>query len=319
MFFTGGRLEEHKSCIGTVFYDKLTLYANAPLTRKEGYLLNTNRRKLLKAVVACLVMLALVVCFEFSGLAETSSPLEGMRIFLAGDSRSSTDYTFYKEILERKTGGVVLVKGASGCIAAYNASDEYFTRVIENEHDFSIWLVGGNDPGEAGTIGTFDAASPLAGQGEPVVPETDVSRDYAGTTFIQAVDHMMRKYQTVFAGKETAPVMIFCTDLPQQRDDVNSPWSQQANWERKRLAILECCEKNGVECLDLYTLCNFDMSQEPMFHAPTDTIHDNGVYYMDGLHPNPKGIDRITDFEIEVMEKLITDSEFGMKNSELAA
>ena len=131
--------------------------------------------------------------------------------------------------------------------------------------------------------------------------------------------HMMRKYQSLFAGKETAPVMIFCTDLPQQRDDENSPWSQQANWERKRLAILECCEKNGVECLDLYTLCNFDMSQEPMFHAPTDTIHDNGVYYMDGLHPNPKGIDRITDFEIEVMEKLITDSEFGMKNSELAA
>ena len=40
---------------------------------------------------------------------------------------------------------------------------------------------------------------------------------------------------------------------------------------------------------------------------------------MDGLHPNPEGIDRITDFEIEVMEKLITDSEFGMKNSELAA
>ena len=91
--------------------------------------MNTNRRKLLKAVVACLVMLVLVVCFEFSGLAETSSPLEGMRIFLAGDSRSSTDYTFYKEILERKTGGVVLVEGASGCIAAYNASDEYFSRV----------------------------------------------------------------------------------------------------------------------------------------------------------------------------------------------
>ena len=32
MFFTGGRLKEHKSCIGTVFYGKLTLYANAPLT-----------------------------------------------------------------------------------------------------------------------------------------------------------------------------------------------------------------------------------------------------------------------------------------------
>jgi len=281
--------------------------------------LNHKQKRLLKAFAACAVLLGLMVCCVFPGVAESGSSLNGMRIFLAGDSRSSTDYTFYKEILEQKTGSVVLVEGASGCTAAYNASDEYFTRVAELEHDFSIWLVGGNDPGEAGTIGTFDPASSLADQGEPVVSETDLSQDYSGTVFIQAVDHMMRKYQSLFAGEETAPVMIFCTDLPQQRDDENSPWSQQANWERKRLAILECCEKNGVECLDLYTLCNFDMSQEPMFHAPTDTIHDNGVNYMDGLHPNPKGIDRITDFEIEVMEKLITDSEFGMKNSELAA
>ena len=269
--------------------------------------MNHKQKKLLKAFAACAVLLGLMVCCAFSGMAESASSLNGKRIFLAGDSRSSTDYTFYKEILEQKTGSIVLVEGASGCTAAYNASDEYFTRVAELEHDFSIWLVGGNDPGEAGTIGTFDPASSLAAQGEPVVSETDLSQDYSGTVFIQAVDHMMRKYQSLFAGKETAPVMIFCTDLPQQRDDGNSPWSQRANWERKRLAILECCEKNGVECLDLYTLCNFDMSQEPMFHAPTDTIHDNGVYYMDGLHPNPKGIDRITDFEIEMMENLITN------------
>ena len=85
-------------------------------------------------------------------MAETAPSLNGMRIFLAGDSRSSTDYTFYKEILEQKTGSVVLVEGASGCTVAYNASDAYFTRVAEQEHDFSIWLVGGNDPGEAGPI-----------------------------------------------------------------------------------------------------------------------------------------------------------------------
>ena len=267
--------------------------------------MNHKQRRLLKAAAACAVLLGLMVCYAFSGMAETAPSLNGMRIFLAGDSRSSTDYTFYKEILEQKTGSVVLVEGASGCTVAFNASDAYFARVAELEHDFSIWLVGGNDPGEAGTIGTFDAASSLAEQGEPVVTETDLSQDYSGETFIQAVDHMMRKYQNLFAGKEKAPVMIFCTDLPQQRDDKDSPWSQKANWERKRQAILECCAKNGVECLDLYTLCDFDMSQEPMFHAPTDTIHDNGVYYMDGLHPNPRGIDRITDFEIEMMEKLI--------------
>ena len=269
--------------------------------------MNHKQRRLLKAVAAWAVLLGLMVCCAFPGVAETASSLNGKRIFLAGDSRSSTDYTFYKEILEQKTGSVVLVEGASGCTVSYNASDAYFARVAEQEHDFSIWLVGGNDPGEAGTIGTFDAASPLAAQGEPVVPETDLLQDYSGTMFIQAVDHMMRKYQSLFAGEETAPVMIFCTDLPQQRDDENSPWSQQANWERKRLAILECCAKNGVECLDLYTLCGFDMSREPMFHAPTDTIHDNGVYYMDGLHPNPKGIDRITDFEIEMMENRLNN------------
>ena len=291
-------------------YGKLIAFPKDPMTWKEGYRLIIKRRKLLTAAVTCAVMLGLTGCSAFSGaaVADSASPLNGMRIFLAGDSRSSTDYTFYKEILEQKTGSVVLVEGASGCTAAYNASDAYFARVAEEEHDFSIWLVGGNDPGEAGTIGTFDAASALAEQGEPVVSETDLSQDYDGTTFIQAVDHMMRKYQSLFAGKKTAPVMIFCTDLPQQRDSGDSPWSLKENWERKRLAILECCGKNGVECLDLYTLCDFDMRQEPMFHAPTDTIHDNGVYYMDGLHPNPKGIDRITDFEIEIMEEILVNS-----------
>ena len=250
------------------------------------------------------MLLGVAAYFFFSGPAATGSLLKGKRIFLAGDSRSSTDYTFYEEILERKTGGDALVEGASGCTAAYNASDEYFVRVADNRHDFSLWLVGGNDPGEAGTIGTFSDSSPLAEQGEAVVTETDLSEDYHGETFIQAVDHMMRKYRALYSGKKE-PVMIFCTDLPQQRDDPDSPWSRQENWERKRLAILECCEKNGVECLDLYTLCGFDMSREPMFHAPTDTVHDNGIYTMDGLHPNPRGIEKITDLEIEAMERLL--------------
>ena len=82
---------------------------------------------------------------------------------------------------------------------------------------------------------------------------------------------------------------------------MESPWSRQENWERKRLAILECCEKNGVECLDLYQLCGFDMTKEPMFTEPTDKVHDRGNYYMDGLHPNARGIDVITEFEIEKM------------------
>ena len=224
-------------------------------------------------------------------------------LFRSGDSRSSTDYTFYKEILEKKTGAGVLVEGASGCMTAYNASNEYFER-LKQPHDFSIWLVGGNDEGSQGTVGTFSADTELGKQGEPVVQETDVDEDYNGSTFIQAVDHIMRKYKAAYGDSRK---MIFCTDLPQQRDDPDSEWSRKENWERKRLAIIECCGKNGIECLDLYTLCKFDMSKEPMFHAPTDTKSNDGVYYMDGLHPNPKGIEMITDFEIEKMESMITE------------
>ena len=103
--------------------------------------------------------------------------------------------------------------------------------------------------------------------------------------------------------------MIFCTDLPQQRDSKDSPWSRKENWERKREAILECCEKNGVQCLDLYELCGFDMDKEPMYTEPTNMVNNRGNYYMDGLHPNEKGIDRITDLEIEMMKKYVKTTE----------
>ena len=196
--------------------------------------------------------------------------------------------------------------GASGKTAAYNASDLYMNEVLSTPHDFSIWLVGGNDDGSSGTVGTFDAFSELAEQGEPVVGETDLSRDYEGTTFIQAVDHIMRRYRKE-SGREgkPGPRMIFCTDLPQQRDSAGSPWSLKENWERKRLAVLECCRKNGVNCLDLYRLCGFNMADEPMFTAPTDKVNDRGIYYMDGLHPNRRGIDLITNFEIGLIKQYI--------------
>ena len=260
-----------------------------------------KNKRILITVISLVAVAAILAAgyFLFLRPAAPKSPLNGKTIFLAGDSRSSTDYTFYKEILERKTGAKVLVEGASGCLTAYNASNEYFER-LKQPHDFSIWLVGGNDEGSPGTVGTFAADSELEKQGEPVVTETDIREDYNGITFIQAVDHIMRKYK---AESPNGRKMIFCTDLPQQRDDPDSEWSKKENWERKRLAILECCKKNGMECLDLYTLCHFDMSKEPMFHAPTDTKSNNGVYYMDGLHPNPKGIDLITDYEIEAMLK----------------
>ncbi len=264
-----------------------------------------NRRKQV-ILLAAIFLVAGALCFF---LLRPVSGLSGMRIVLAGDSRSSTDYTFYKTTLERKTGGQVLVKGGSGKTAAYNASDEYFSAITKDDHDFSIWLVGGNDDGSAGSVGTFSVSSPLGKAGEPIVTETEITKDYDGSTFIQAIDHIMRKYKAEYDGQKNdkgrIPVMIFCTDLPQQRESKDSPWSLKENWERKRQAILECCEKNGVCCLDLYELCGFDMDREPIYTEPTDTENNRGEYYMDGLHPNEKGIDRITDFEIEIMKQYV--------------
>ncbi len=259
-------------------------------------------------LVSIIVLLLAAAAAFLPWLLKPALPLEGMTILLAGDSRSSDDYTFYREILEEKSGCRAVTAGGSGKTAAYNASDEYLSFVLGQPHDYSIWLVGGNDDGSPGTVGTFDAGSALAAQGEPVVEETGLDGDYSGTVFIQAVDHMMRKYRQeseqpgAQAGGK-APKMIFCTDLPQQRESADSPWSLRENWERKRLAILECCEKNGITCLDLYTLCGFDMTKEPMFVPPTDKVSDRGVYYMDGLHPNPRGIDRITEYEMELILK----------------
>ena len=268
---------------------------------------NKKEKKRIHKPVTVIVSGLVLAAVLFAGYAvffQNAVPavLKGERVLLAGDSRSSTDYTFYRELLEKKSGCKVLVEGASGKNAAYNASDEYFTR-MKQEHDFSIWLVGGNDDGSAGTVGTFSPESELSQAGEPVVSETDVTKDYDGGTFIQAVDHMMRKYKGMYDDAQTAPQMIFCTDLPQQRDSKSSPWSLKANWERKRLAILECCKKNDILCLDLYKLCGFDMEIEPMYHEPTDMKSDNGVYYMDGLHPNRRGMDLITGLEIDLMEK----------------
>ena len=240
---------------------------------------------------------------------EPTEPLENKIIFLAGDSRSSTDYTFYGTTLTAKTKAQVLIKGASGRNAAYNASNTYFATIVP--HDFSIWIVGGNDTGASNSVGTFSATSPNGIAGEPVVQETDISEDYDGTYFIQAIDHIIRKYKSLYYDFKTINDghkyrMIMCTDLPQNRNDASSAWSQRANWERKVNAIIEACQKNNIPYLDLYHECAFDMSKEPYWTSPTDFVTDNGIYFMDGLHPNRYGIDIITSLEVQEMKKFIS-------------
>ena len=250
--------------------------------------------------------------------------LAGKTIFLAGDSRSSTDYSWTKTIMEEKTGATVLNEGWSGATIAQFASDEYYVRVTKNPHDYCIILIGANDTGASGSIGTFASDTPNALLGESLVTETDINADYSGDTFVQALSHFIRKWKRDYGnwrskanltGSETEeekeikldavkkPVLLLCTDIPQQRVQSGYPWDNPTNQLRKNNAIKECAEKYDVHLIDLFTLCNFDMSIEPFWTSPTDKVHNNGVYYMDGLHLNKYGQDLVTSIQIEALKR----------------
>ena len=68
------------------------------------------------------------------------------------------------------------------------------------DDDFSFWLVGGNDTGEAGTVGTFDPESELAEEGEPVVEPTDAEEEYDGTNMYINFDDMAQTQSYLFLG-----------------------------------------------------------------------------------------------------------------------
>ena len=296
-------------------------------------------------------------------IESSGSTLTSKTVFLFGDSISSSDYTWYVEYLQKYTGATVLNQGASGRNAAYQASNEYFTRLANNPADVVVALVGGNDSGESGTIGTFGSNTALAQMGESVVTETDIADDYNGTKYIQAVSHIIRKWRATYcnfrlaagltanildtqndnavaypttgtateqqcidyaatqgwtlgygqryvmmttetdAAKRTKlmavkqPKLYFCTTLPQKRYNDASVWSNPENWERKRLAIIECCQKYGINCIDLAKDFAIDWSKEPYWpgqgYTGTSKTDNQGIYTMDGLHPNEFGYEWI--------------------------
>lgn len=282
------------------------------------------------------------------------------KIFLFGDSISSTDYTWYKDSLKKYSGAeAVYNQGASGRNAAYQASNEYFNRLTNNPSDVVVALVGGNDSGEAGSIGTFSEQSELFEMGESVVSETNISEDYSGSKFIQAISHIIRKWKnefydfrlkanlsakivssnntsdSLFVGTEKEcleyarlqgwelgygknyfmicteteeskrkkllavkmPKLYFCTTLPQKRYNDSNAFSKPENWERKRLAVIECCDKYGIPCIDLAKEFAIDWSLEPFWpgqgYSSTSKTDNQGIYTMDGLHPNEFGYDWI--------------------------
>lgn len=234
------------------------------------------------------------------------------KIILFGDSISSTDYTWYKDFMEEITGAEVYNGGFPGANASALATDYALQRIFDYVPDLIIVLLGGNDDGAVGSVGTITGSI----AGEPIVSETSISVAYNGSTFVQATSYIMRRitdyYYNIRAranltGLETEeekttkidavkkPVLVFATPLPQKRNNSSDQYSKQENWERKRKAVLECCSLHNISCVDLYKKTNFDMSLEPYWTSPTDKLTNNGVYFMDGLHPNKYGFRIISE------------------------
>ncbi|WP_148087130.1 SGNH/GDSL hydrolase family protein, partial [Pseudogemmobacter humi] len=231
------------------------------------------------------------------------------KIILYGDSRFSTDYGFAKTAFETLTGASVYNGGFQGQSAANTALNSRLSRIWTYDPDVIIYLPGGNDDGAPGTVGTFDGSV----SGESIVTPTNIAADYSGTRFIQAVDHTVRKilgnYANIRAragltGTETEaektakidalrkPILILCTDLPQKRSS-GTYWSLSGSWQRKRDAIAEVGRRNNVHTVDLLGDLAWDMSPEPSWTSPSDLVTNNGVWTMDGLHPNKYGHEQI--------------------------
>ncbi|MCQ2386222.1 MAG: hypothetical protein MJ078_06075, partial [Clostridia bacterium] len=133
-------------------------------------------------------------------------PFEGKRIYLLGDSISSTDYVWYKEALEEETGALVYNAGFSGHKTESIASNTAFQRLIDFDADITVALVMGNDTGEKGTVGTFSSSSPNGLSGEPLAEETDLAKDFLDPVTknpqsplaVCGVSHIIRTWRHLF-------------------------------------------------------------------------------------------------------------------------
>jgi lysophospholipase L1-like esterase len=260
----------------------------------------------------------------------------GKKIYLMGDSISSTDYIWYKDFLEKKTGATVYNAGFSGYNTAYIASNTSFARMTTYAPDLVVCLIGGNDDGAAGTVGTFDVNSDNGKLGEPIATESNISNDYyvAGDFWtassyqsiymVTAITHIIRKFNSLYydfkanAGvtggvdissntmhtleAQQKPRFVMLTCLPQKRS--YGTFSNSTNWTRKRNACLEAAEKYNVPCIDIFKLCRWDWTKEPIWTPPTDKLTSNGIYTMDGLHPNEFGYDYLTNIIAENIKSI---------------
>lgn len=269
---------------------------------------------------------AFTTAFLYSALYPTfSQPVvePSATIVLYGDSRFSTDYPFVATAWAERFGCTVLAKGLSGHTVEQLASDADLSTVFSGAAPRLLgYMPGGNDTGASSFVGTFDASSPNGVGGESVVsPLALATATPSGATFIQNVDltiqKMIAQYGNVRSragigggdseaaksaklSATTKVEILLITDLPQIRNNSGDGYSQPANWERKRQAILEVAAFRKVRCLDFQGEYPIDMSIEPYFVAPTDTVTNSGNLYMDGLHPN------------EVLAQLVADRAYGV-------
>lgn len=230
------------------------------------------------------------------------------KVILYGDSISSEDYPWAGERLAEITGGQVYSAGIPGANMGQLTTQARMDRIFTYDPDLIVIFCGGNDTGRDTTVGTFSGYV----EGEQIVPEIDISGVYDGTYNVQAMDYIVRKVQDYYydiraranlTGSETEvektakidavvkPQIILCTPIPQNRYTFDHVNSQPLNWKRKRDCVIEVARKNNVHCVDLYSmwLQNVDMSREPYWETPTDVATNNGIYTMDGLHPNKWG------------------------------
>src|SRR3546814_1163504 len=96
----------------------------------------------------------------------------GDTVLLYGDSISSTLFSWYAERMAALTGATVVRGGFSSYTTAQIAADAQYDTILAADAKLIVALLGANDGGAAGTVGTFGAIP-----GEPVVSETDIDAE----------------------------------------------------------------------------------------------------------------------------------------------
>lgn len=235
---------------------------------------------------------------SLSGTKQTQliKNLKGKTILLFGDSRSSSDYTWYKDLLEEKTGATVLNNGKSGAAPKSMIDSGYLDEMLDIPHDICIMFLCGNISGAKSFIGTFSYGSTLNTWGEDVVSRWNGSDSFDTTESskaIQHVDYIVQKYnKKFFADRKHKLYML--TDIPSKREGEQHNYTISCNYGKSEM-IKEVCAQNKVPYIDTMTKCRFNEDFEPAYTPPTDLTTNKGVYYMDGLHLNEYGNDVLTD------------------------